>query len=106
MDNKKTSRFITFKANESQKEVTKKTAQQLKNKLLLLATEMHKRKQINNAAFKGMEKQTYSRTRIDTLEESLSTLKSIKDQFKVNEAQTRTTKKQQQEIYRQGCETT
>ena len=53
---------------------------------------MLKRKQINNAAFKGMEKQTYSRTRIDTLEESLSTLKSIKDQFKVNEAQTRTTK--------------
>ena len=92
MDNKKTSRFTTFKANESQKEVTKKTAQQLKNKLLLLANEMLKNKQINNAAFKGMEKQTYSRTRIDTLEESLSTLKSIKDQFKVNEAQTRTTK--------------
>ena len=92
MDNKKTSRFTTFKANESQKEVTKKTAQQLKNKLLLLATKMLKRKQINKAAFNGMEKQTYSRTHTATLEESLSTLKSIKDQFKVNEAQTRTTK--------------
>ena len=95
MDNKKTSRFNSFKANESQKEATKKTTQHLKNKLLLLANEMLKNKQINKAAFKGMEKQTYSRTRIDTLEESLSTLKSIKDQFKVNEAQTPNHQEQQ-----------
>ncbi len=56
MDSKKTSRFNTFKANESLKEATKKTAQQLKNRLLLLATEMLKNKQINKAAFKGMGK--------------------------------------------------
>ncbi len=86
---KKVSRFEQFKVNQK---TEIESASRLKNKLLLLANDMLKAKQISKAVFNKMEKLTIQRTRRNTLVENLEGLQAIKEQFKSKQADQRETK--------------
>ena len=90
MSNKKVSRFERFRANQPRDDM--ESTQKIKNRLLLLANDMLKGKQINKSLYGRMEKLTYSRTRKVTLLTNIDALQAIQEKFKTNEAQTRQTK--------------